>query len=287
MKPQFIGISSPQKKNIYIKEVDEPVLISSLHFHDLCELVWIEESYGTRIVGDNIDDFESGDLVLMGPNLPHIWHNDTVFHTRETTLRAKASVIYFPIDFLVNLSDDNPTILLVQNFLNKTKRGLKFHGNTKTHITNHIKQIRNSSGLKKLAIFLSIIDIMTSSDEYVPITSSVFEIALNENDTKRIHDIYIYLMENFKSDIFLKDVAQIANLTPNAFCRFFKKHTRKSFSRFLNELRIAHACKLLLDKNLSVTNICYQCGYQNLTNFNKFFRMIMDCNPSMYRSRFK
>ncbi|KIO76764.1 transcriptional regulator [Pedobacter lusitanus] len=287
MKPQFVDISSPLKKNIYIKDVDEPVLISSLHFHDLCELVWIRESYGKRIVGDNVDDFESGDLVLMGPNLPHIWHNDTVFHTGETTLRAKASVIYFPVDFLVSLSDDTSTIILVQNFLNKTKRGLKFYGDTKIQIINHIRQIKNSSGLKKLAIFLSVIDIMTASDEYEPITSDAFEISLNENDTKRIHDIYIYLMENFKSDIFLKDVAQIANLTPNAFCRFFKKHTRKSFSRFLNELRIAHACKLLPDKNLSVTNICYQCGYQNLTNFNKFFRLIMDCNPSMYRNRFK
>ncbi|QNK61538.1 helix-turn-helix transcriptional regulator [Pedobacter sp. PAMC26386] len=287
MKPQFIGISSPQKKNIYIKEVDEPVLISSLHFHDLCELVWIEESYGKRIVGDNIDDFESGDLILMGPNIPHIWHNDTIFHTRETDLRAKALVVYFPIDFLMLLSDDDPTILLVQNFLNKTKRGLKFHGDTKKKLIEQLKEIKNSSGLKRLSNFLATIDIMAASDEYESLTSSAYEISLNENDTKRIHNIYVYLMENFKSDIFLIDVAQIANLTPNAFCRFFKKHTKKSFSRFLNELRIAHACKLLLDKNLSITNICYQCGYQNLTNFNKFFRMIMDCNPSLYRSRFK
>ncbi len=287
MKPQFIGISSPQKRNIYIKEVDEPVLISSLHFHDLCELVWVEESYGKRIVGDNIDDFESGDLVLMGPNLPHIWHNDTVFHTRETGLRAKALVIYFPIDFLTGLSDDDSTVLLVQNFLDKTKRGLKFHGQTKALLIKQIREIKNSSGLKRLSIFLSMIDMMTTSDEYEPITSPAFEISLNKNDTKRIHNIYMYLMENFQSAIFLKDVAQLANLTPNAFCRFFKKHTSKSFSRFLNELRIAHACKLLPDKNLSITQICYQCGYQNLTNFNKFFRMIMDCNPSMYRNRFK
>ncbi|MBB6501960.1 AraC family transcriptional regulator [Pedobacter cryoconitis] len=287
MKPQFIGVSTPQQKNIYVKTVDKPVLNSPLHFHDLCELVWIEESYGKRIVGDSVADFKSGDLVLMGPNLPHIWHNDPVFHQSATDLRAKAVVVYFPVSFLMSLSDDDPTTLLLQNFLHQIKRGLKFQGNTRELLIDQIQQIRSTTGLKRTAIFLSMLNIMTDTCEYEFLTSNTFEASLNEIDNKRIHTLYVFLMENFSSEIFLKDVAQLVNLSPNAFCRFFKKHTRKPFSRFLNELRIAHACKLLPDKNLSIAYICYQCGYQNLTNFNKFFRLIMDCNPSTYRNRFK
>ena len=155
MKPQFIGVLTPRQKNIYVKTVDKPVLDSPLHFHDLCELVWIEESYGKRIVGDSVADFKSGDLVLMGPNLPHIWHNDPVFHHSATSLRAKAVVVYFPVSFLMSLSDDDPTTLLLQNFIRQIKRGLKFQGDTRQRLIDQIQQLKSATGLKRTAVFLN------------------------------------------------------------------------------------------------------------------------------------
>lgn len=283
MKPKLIEVTTLPKKGIHIKEVDQEYLSFPLHFHDFCELVLITESYGKRIVGDHVGSFNEGDLVLMGPNLPHIWNNDAVFQQQATALRAKAIVIYFPTDFLLELTDDDLTILTLQQLIRKAKRGLRFSGTSKDLLSDKIKTIIHKEGIAKIIDFLSIIDLMVHSEEVECLASETYQPVLNEQHVKRINEVYLYVMNHFQREIPLAEVAAIAHITPNAFCRFFKKHTQKSFSRFVNELRIGHACKLLLNKELSISQICYQSGYQNLTNFNKFFRLIMNKSAGQYR----
>lgn len=283
MKPKLIEVSSLPKKGIHIKEVDQEYLSFPLHFHGFCELVLVTESYGKRIVGDHVGSFNEGDLVLMGPQLPHIWNNDPVFHQQETTLRAKAIVIYFPPEFLLGLTDDDLTIFMLQQFIRKAERGLRFYGNSRDSIASKVKAIVHKKGIAKMIDFLSIIDLLANSADVEYLASETYQPSVNEQNLKRINDVYLYVMNHFQREISLAEVAAIANITPNAFCRFFKKHTQKSFSRFANELRIGHACKLLLDKELSISQVCYQSGYQNLTNFNKFFRLIMNKSAGQYR----
>ncbi len=283
MKPQLIDVPFENKRTIQVKKVDQIYLSNPLHFHHLCELVWIEESFGKRIIGDHIDNFSGGDLILMGPQLPHIWQNDAIFFQGKTELRSKATVIYFPADFLLTLSDEIAVIQPTEDLIKRASRGLKFHGKTLQEVTQLLQQIESSSGLKKIFHFLHIIEILSHSTEYNFLASISYKTSYDKKDTERINTVYQYLIHNFHKDIKLETVASVSNMSPNAFCRFFKSRTQKSFIQILNEIRIGHACKLLQSDNHSIADICYDCGYNNLANFNKSFKLIKKKTPSEFR----
>lgn len=283
MKAQFIELSPPNEKTILIKQVDQDFLSNPLHFHELCELVLILESYGKRVVGNHVDSFSAGDLVLMGPNIPHIWRNDDIFLNPQHDERARAIVVYFPADFLLQLTDDQSTISAMQQFIKKSKRGLRFNGQTLEKATELIKSLAQKKSFSRITGFLNLIELLHQADECENLASEGYKPSFGEQETNRINNVYIYVMQNFREEVSLGVASGLVNMTPNAFCRFFKRHTQKSFSKFVNEMRIGHACKLLMNKQLSISDICYQSGYQNLTNFNKFFKTIMRKSPREYR----
>lgn len=283
MKPQLIDITF--KDTIQIKKVDKFYLDNPFHFHHLCELVWIEKSFGKRVVGDNVDNFSDGDLVLMSPNLPHIWQNDSIFFRKKKGYRSKAIVIYFPSDFVSNLSDDPLVIRPVEELTHRASRGLKFYGLTHQKVTNILSNISNSNGLKKIIDFLNIIEILSQSKEYEYLASITFKNMYDEKDTDRINTVYKFLMSNFHREISLQEIANVSHMSPTAFCRYFKSRTQKSFTQFLNELRVGHASKLLHDKSYSISDVCYESGFNNFTNFNKFFKAITKETPSNYRRK--
>jgi len=283
MKAHFIELSPPSEKTINIKQVDQEFLSNPLHFHELCELVLILESYGKRVVGNHAASFIVGDLVLMGPNIPHIWRNDDIFLDPLHDERARAIVVYFPADFLLNLTDDQSTIVAMQKFIKRAERGLRFYGETLEKATGLIKSLVHKQSFSRITGFLNLIELLHQADEFENLASEGYKPTFDQQETNRINNVYIYVMQNFREDVSLSKAAAIVNMTPNAFCRFFKRHTQKSFSKFVNEIRIGHACKLLIDKQLSISEACYQSGYQNLTNFNKFFKIIMNKSPREYR----
>lgn len=283
MKAKFIELSPPNEKTIHIKQVDENFLRNPLHFHELCELVFIQESFGKRIVGNHVASFNAGELVLMGPNLPHIWRNDDVFLDGTHDERAKAIVVYFPSDFLLQLTDDQTIISAMQSFINRSKRGLLFQGETLEKAKKIMEELETKTSFTRITKFLNLIELLYQSNEYETLASDGYKPTFNEQETDRINLVYVYVMQNFKDTVSLQTAADLLHMTPNAFCRYFKRHTKKSFTKFVNEMRIGHACKLLLDKSLTISEICYQSGYQNLTNFNKFFKLIMLKSPREYR----
>lgn len=285
MKPQLIDISLAGAKTIRIKTIEQQYLNSPFHFHSLCELVWIEKSFGKRIVGDSIDNFEDGDLVLMGPNLPHIWQNDEVFLSKPHEQKVKSTVIYFPPDFLLNLTDEPALLGPIAQLVKRSYRGLVFHGNTKKHIVKKLKHLSKENNLKKIIIFLELVHLLSESTEYTYLASVSYKNLYDEKDTDRISKVYQYMMQNFQHEISLHDVASLCHMTPNAFCRYFKSRTQKSVVQFLNELRIGHASKLLQNDAYTISDICYECGYNNTANFNKFFKAIHKITPSAYRKK--
>ncbi|SDS53199.1 transcriptional regulator, AraC family [Mucilaginibacter mallensis] len=285
MKAQLIDVGLSSSKSIHIKKVDEFFLNSPFHFHHLCELVWVEKSFGKRIVGDNIDNFDGGDLVLMAPQLPHIWQNDELFYRKKKGHRVKATVIYFPSDFPLNLTDEQNILSPIQELIKKASRGLVFYGTTSQKVSQILSALSKEEGLTKIINFLEVIDILSHSTEYRHLASISFKNLYEEKDTDRINKVYQFLMQNFYRDINLQEVADLCNMTPNAFCRFFKSRVQKSFTQFLNELRIGHACKLIQNETYSIADVCYESGYNNLTNFNKFFKSITGFTPSKYRKK--
>lgn len=285
MKSQFIEVKLAGKKTIQIKNINQQYLDSPFHFHHLCELVWIEKGYGKRIVGDHVDNFEEADLVLMGPNLPHIWQNDEAFFEEDNKLSVHSTVIYFPPDFLINLTDEQQIVAPIQDLVKRSDRGIVFSGKTKKQVTDIIVKIPQETGLGKIIHFLEIIEILSHSKEFEYLASISFKNIYDEADADRIHKVYQHLMQNFHRDIDLQEISDLIHMTPNAFCRFFKSRTQKTFTQFLNELRIGHATRLLQNENLSVADVCYKCGYNNLVNFNRFFKSIHHITPTEYRKK--
>jgi len=286
MKAHLIEVDLLREQSFSIKKIDTHHFNSPFHFHELCEMNYVVESFGKTIVGDNISNFSSGDLVLMSPNLPHIWYNDPSYFKEVNLASAKAIVTYFNPNFLIGLTNESQYDLKIKDLLEKAKRGIRFFGNTRQNAISKLNNILNKKGLEKVIDFLDIINIFLESNEYECLASIGYRHSFNEKDTQRMNNVYQYLIKNFTDPISLSQIASVANLTPPAFCNFFKKRTQRSFSEFLNELRVGHACKLLQNQELTVADVCFQSGYQNMTNFNNFFKKITKKTPSQYRKEY-
>ena len=286
MKAHLIEVGLVKEQSISIKKIDQHHFDGPFHFHDLCEMNYVVESFGKTIVGDNISNFSSGDLVLMNANLPHIWYNDPRYFKDENLASAKAIVTYFNPMLLIGMDNDSQYNGQIKGLLEKAKRGIRFFGNTRQNAINKLNDITNKKGLEKVILFLDIINSFLESNEYECLASIGYQHSFNEKDTLRMNNVYQYLIKNFTEPVSLSQIASVANLTPPAFCNFFKKRTQKSFSEFLNELRVGHACKLLQNYELTIADVCFQSGYQNMTNFNNFFKKITKKTPTQYRKEY-
>lgn len=264
-----------------VKTMDQHFLDVPVHFHDSCELLYFEEGFGTRIVGDHTDDFTSGDMVLIGPNLPHTWQTNSIFH--QGRHKIKSYVIYFKQDFLQEISSQTPDHVRISDFLERSLRGISFHGHTRRQVTGKLKQIAIEEGLRKIILFLEIIELLIQSEEYNLILDAAYKNTQVHKNTGRFNEIHSYILSNFRKEITLNDVASVANMTPKAFCRYFKNHTGKSLIRFIKELRVGHACRLLQKEEYSISQVCFDSGYNNMSHFNTTFKQITRQTPSGYR----
>ncbi|MBS0027168.1 AraC family transcriptional regulator [Chitinophaga sp. 22321] len=285
MKARLMDTGLGGNRQFRVKQVDEYFLNAPFHFHESCEIVLIEEGYGKRIVGDHVDDFEKNDLVLMGPNLPHIWQNDNIYFKKRKQLRVKATVLYFEPAMVLGLVEGTEAAAAVQSLFSKACRGLAIKSGTHAYLLERFADIRASDGLKRLAVFLDIIDILSKTNDYEFLASDNYRNAIKIKDAGRFNDVYQFLMTNFHREIPLEEIAGVAKMSPTAFCRYFKTRTQKSFITFLQEIRVSHACKLLRQDKLSITDIALESGYNNLVNFNKYFKGITALSPSEYRKK--
>ncbi len=285
MKARLMDTGLHAERQFRVKYVDKQFLDSHFHFHDACEIVLIEEGYGKRIVGDHVEEFEEGDLVLMGPNLPHIWRNDNEFFLEHNKLRVKATVIYFAPAMVLSLITGTDAGEQVGQLFTRAARGLRFGHKTNALLAGKFSDIVHAEGLKKVSLFLETVDLLSHAKDFTYLASETYKNAMTSRDAGRFNDVYQHLITNFHRDIPLDEIAGVARMSPTAFCRYFRTRTQKSFVQFLQEIRIAHACKLLRHENLSIMEVCLESGYNNLVNFNKCFKNITSQSPSEYRKK--
>lgn len=266
-----------------VLERDERFFNSPLHVHPEFEMVYVKESFGKRIIGNNIDHFEAGDIVMMGPNLPHIWINDDVFVKGQSTERAKSVIIYFhPRLFdngFFNLEEAAP----IRELLQHAKKGLTVTGEKRQKVAACMDQLLNTHGFKRILLLLEILEVMTGKEDILPINNEDLVQPQSRQEKDRLFEVYKFVNENFRNDIQLKDVARITNLTPQSFCRLFKKRNNLHFVEYLNQVRISNACKMLLDSDWTISEIAYNCGYKTISNFNKLFKETTGYPPKHYR----
>jgi AraC-like DNA-binding protein len=284
MKPRLYDSGVKENQPIYMKLIDTPYLDTHFHFHPYCELVLITEGFGQRIVGEHIDSFSNGDLVLIGPDLPHIWKNDSLFYHEENGLRTKSLVLYFAAEYISKILDEE-TQITFQDLIKKASRGLRFLSDSRQKIEDKMKRLSQTSGIKKIISLLELIELLIIEPEYEILSNGNFGNLSNDRDASRINHVYRFVIDNFKRPISLEEVSSLASMTPNSFCRFFKICAQKSFSTFVNEVRISYACRLLQHPEYSVNQVCFESGFQNITNFNRFFKSITGITPTQYRKR--
>lgn len=236
-----------------------------------------------RTVGDHDECFSDGDLVFLGSNLPHSYQNDPVYYQGNASLTAEAIVIHFREDFLGKDFFNLPEMIPVNQLFDRAKFGLKILGNTRQQISDIMHEMQDLSGHRRIIQLLSILEVLSLSEEFQLLANPGFvqQYAVSGND--RITKVHEYIMTNFRKDIPLANAAEIANMSIPSFCRFFKACTRKSYSHFLNEIRVGYACKLLSEDKYNISRICYESGFNNMSNFNRRFKKITGKSPLQYK----
>jgi len=257
------------------------------HYHPQYEIMLIEESSGIRYVGDSISSFNKGDITFIGSDTPHLFRNYPEYFDTKSTKCAKATVLYINSNFLNSDFFNLREMINIKELLQHSKRGLLINGKSKKEVTRRIKTISQTDGVVRLINFISLLHYIASEGEYETLSSLSFTGTMDSRDLSRLNRIFDYVLKNFNKDISLFDVCTAAHMSSAAFCRYFKKQTNKTLITFLNEIRIGNACKLLIEnKNMSISEICYQSGFNNLTNFNIQFKKIKKINPQDYRETY-
>lgn len=287
MKPQLLKVSSGLSSSFSIRQDKVPFVNNHWHYHSEIELIYFKEGSGTQFIGDKIKSFNSGDVVLVGANLPHFWcFNDQYFE--DNAVSPDIYVAHFKENFWGKDFLDLPENLPLKSILSIAKRGIQLTGNCRRSIALILKKMLNAEGCSKILLLHEALLRIAKTDEIKLLSSVGFSFLANENDTKndRISKIYEYSLANYKTKIKLEEIAAVAFVSPNSFCRFFKSKTGKTYSNFLIEIRIGMACKLLLANKISVKQICYESGFYNFSGFHKYFKMITNKTPLNYQKEY-
>lgn len=253
-----------------------------LHTHPEYEIILILESTGKRMVGDSITEFNAVDLCMFGKNLPHTFYTKGLSDNEA----IKQVVIQFHEDFLGPGFFDRKPFMKIKELFQLSSRGIVFNGQTRIDLTKRIQAL-TSKGLTETVIdLLDILHLLSLSSEYTLLSSSAFIQSLNHDESSRMSKVYEYIFENFKKDISLDEVASIAYLSPSAFCRYFKKFTRKTLSEFMIDLRIGYACKLLQGNHMGISQVSIESGFNNVSYFNRKFKVLKGVTPMEYQRQF-
>ncbi len=255
------------------------------HFHHEYELTYIIKGTGTRCVGNSIENFGPGDLILIGSNVPHYWRNSKEYYDESSQLTAQSIVVRFLYHLGgVNLFDI-PEMLNLKKLLYQSGYGIKITGKCNKKVFSILNDMLASKKEDKIILLLQALSFIAASKKDTRVLMKTISRPINQLEVERINNIYEYMLNHYKNKISLKEIAKIANLQTASFCRYFKKHFRKTFIETLNEIRINEACNLLRNKDMTITHIAYESGYNSLSNFINAFYKITNQKPKEYRER--
>lgn len=286
MKPQLLKISLVPENSFSVRHDNVPVFYNKWHYHKEIELVCILKGNGIRFIGHDIKHFKAGEMVLIGSNLPHMWGSEQKKEPKKNEKLYESYVIHFLPDCMGEGFFALPENKLIHSLLEKAQRGVSIRGKTKESVLLIMEELLTAANTQRIILLLQLLNKIALSKDTQHISSKSYDIGAGEKDSDRLNNIYQYTINNFHRPLKLEEIALVANLAPNSFCRYFKSRTRKSFSRFLIELRVNHACKLLAETQKPVADICYECGYNSFSNFNKHFRMLTKKTPLGHRKYF-
>jgi len=282
MKRVYREITPVTSKDVFrIFSYPEAEFKYPLHHHPEYEINLVLNSKGTRIVGDAVEEYEEEELVLLGPYIQHCWNGAA--HVMETGVIPSVVVVQFHKDLFSNNWLMKEAFIPIRILLGESSRGLEFFGETRKKGIKILKGLLTLSGFPATLAFFEFLYILATSTEKRQIASAGYVVPTPYFRNKRIEDVYNYINQHFKKDLQLAEVAAVANMSPSAFSHYFKKCSNKSFIHFLVEKRVSYACKMLLETECTVREICFESGFNNLSNFNRLFKKYKKVTPKAYR----
>ena len=269
--------------SIHLQEDKLPHFYEHLHRHLETQITWVINGEGTLIAGNTMQRFQSGDLFVIGANQPHLFKNDSSYFDESKRKSIHSLNIFFnPTGFIAQLLAF-PEMRSIKKFVTSSGFGLQASDKDAAKLSEHFLKIRNSSAGFRLAHFIEFRQVMANLKKWKYLSSESFEYTISDSEGLRMNDVYQYTMEHFTENITLEQIAAVVYLTPQSFCRYFKKHTSKTYIIFLNEVRINEACKRMMEMNFdSISTIAYQSGFNNVVTFNRVFKSITGKAPREY-----
>jgi len=287
MKVLPFTIPSTYDRTILVQEDEIPFFYPHLHRHEEIQLTLIIQGEGTLLIGNNMHSFGPNEVYLIGANMPHGFKSDASYFLPDSKKKVHTLTVFFNTrGKLANLFD-LPELKNIYSFFSCNSRGFRVPEHFFTDISGRILSIKYANGIDQLIQFFQLLKSLSAIENICPLTSGEEPGNFSDHEGVRISNIYNFIMAHFNRDITLEEVAATAYMTPQAFCRYFKKHTRVTFVRFLNDVRINEACKKLLDGAYdSVSSVAYDCGFNSITNFNRVFKSTIGKSPKEYTTDF-
>jgi AraC-like DNA-binding protein len=285
MKIMHEQVSFAPRTMLKVKWDDFPHFTFPWHFHSEFEIVYVMKSSGKRFVADSVEPYQEGDITLMGSNLPHFWKND-IQDNGENASRVNAIVVQFHKDFFREEINSYPEFHRINELLKRAGRGIHFSKTSGEKIGKMLKRLLKLNGLERMLYFIKLMDAMARVENYRVLASKAYQVEDHKELNNRLDKVMHFITTNYQRKITQEEIASKIGMTTTAFCRYFKEKTGKGFIFFVNEMRIGYACKLLIENHLSISQICFECGFNNISNFNRMFKRQTGHTPGEYQQQF-
>jgi AraC-like DNA-binding protein len=282
MKPAFEAVRTSVSHSFVVRKFTEKYFSAPYHYHPEHELTLIVKGTGKRYVGSHMQDYTAGDLVLLGGNLPHCWKT-----AEEATEESVSIVVHFRKEFPGDRFFTIPEMEDILNMLNKSSNGLHFKGNIAPIQDRMLALLQEKNGYSKLMLLLDLLQHLATSSKYTMLQKENEFASLSMSDKDRVHKVIAYIVDHFQHDISLDAAAAIANMSTPAFCKYFKRITRKTFIEAVNDYRIDSAIRELVSTDKSISQVCFDSGFNDVSNFHRTFKSKVNFSPLQYRNTFR
>lgn len=283
MKLQFKSTKSKKRVALTVERINERHFEQNWHYHNEFELIYYLKGSGRRVVGDHLDEFRDNDLVLVGGGLPHLWKNDDVVEKKGLDVIILKFDIRHEGFSLLSLLDFQG----IKDLLRRAQRGISFSDNDALALRETLLKMTNADMVMQITLLLQVLHSLSKSADSNMLASTEFTLRNNNSEEQRLSRIMDYVTTNYTNPITLEDISKEASMTPNSLCRFFKTKTDRTIFQYLNEIRIGKACELLINGNLSISEICFETGFNSLTSFNRIFKDIKNESPRDFKRKYK
>jgi AraC-like DNA-binding protein len=247
----------------------------------------VSQGEGKRFIGNNIKSFDGDEMVLIGPNIPHVWKSNSIYFNKDSQLSTTVTVIYFSPEIIGDALINNIEYREIKQLLTKAETGVEILGKTREKIKRIMQDLlEENEGFSGILSLLNILHIISTSKELSFITSANTSLMNTEVEASRLNQVYEYTLKNFNKRISLDEIAALVHMTNTSFSRYFKSRVNKSYSQFLTETRIDYASNLLKKETITIERVSYECGFPSVTNFNRQFKKLKGQKPSDYRNEF-